>query len=90
MVKWLCRFALALVTMLTALSSPSGAEPPLGQSLLQAEAERHVQVLTVRGVINPLTAGYLNRALKRAEQRGPRPWCCNWTPRAGWRGPCGR
>ncbi|MBC8446529.1 MAG: hypothetical protein H8D78_02155, partial [Chloroflexi bacterium] len=56
--------------MLTVLSSPSGAEPPLRQSLLQAEAERHVQVLTVRGVINPLTAGYLNRALKQAEAEG--------------------
>lgn len=59
MVKWLCWLALALMAMLTALSSP-----------LQAEAERHVQVLTVKGVINPLTAGYLNRALKQAEAEG--------------------
>lgn len=56
MVKCLRWLTLALVMMLTALSSP-----------LQAEAERHVQVMTVKGVINPLTAGYLNRALKQAE-----------------------
>ena len=59
MVKWLRWLTLALVAMLIALSSP-----------LQAETERHVQVLTVKGVINPLSAGYLNRALKQAEAEG--------------------
>jgi len=59
MVKLLCRLSLALVAMLIALSSP-----------LRAEAERYVHVLTVRGVINPLTTGYLKRALKQAKAEG--------------------
>jgi membrane-bound serine protease (ClpP class) len=58
-IKWLCQLTLAVVAMLIALSSP-----------LQSGAERHVQVLTVRGVINPLTTSYLKRALQRAEAEG--------------------
>jgi len=58
-IKRLWQLTLAMVAVLAALSSP-----------LQAEAERHVHVMTVRGIINPLTAGYLKRALQRAEAEG--------------------
>ena len=58
-VKWLWQLTLAVVAMLITLSSP-----------VRAGAERHVHVLTVRGVINPLTTSYLKRALQRAEAEG--------------------